>query len=363
LYCPRCGAPNPDGVAESMLPQPAGIFRRIGAFGLDVLLVWALGTWLVAAGEYFYPVWTNQTLDRIANYVGLVWIGAFGLYCLLTWGLLGRSPGKWITGLYLSGPSGRPLGGFSGVVRSGLRYAFMALLAWFAGIAWWSALVRRDRRAAHDLAADTTLVEVQPHDEHHRREAAAGRRFAAALLVLAAVVAAALIAVPFSASAQRTSGPRPAAATSPTERAVRAAINEFDALSVEAEIHWDPAILRPRATEAFVAKTANDMHTAKMQAQATGVTSIRLALHGIEYVNFRTKSSTRAEVDVNEVWSSESMDAAGNVISAGTQHDVPQTYVFVLEDGAWKVDDIHFYSNSQPAPFAFKSLDTAAQVS
>lgn len=81
---------------------------------------------------------------------GLIVLGIYSIAC---WHLYGATLGKWLMGLRLV----RMDGGRPSIWADLLRYVVMIVLAplW---ITWWPALIRKDHRGIHDLAAGTCLI-------------------------------------------------------------------------------------------------------------------------------------------------------------------------------------------------------------
>lgn len=93
----------------------------------------------------------------LAHLVGVLglWIALWWSYFLVGWGLVGRTPGKWLFALAVTDEAGRiPIG----ASRAALRLA--AYCACSVTVGWGHALImlRSDRRALHDLLAGTRVV-------------------------------------------------------------------------------------------------------------------------------------------------------------------------------------------------------------
>jgi uncharacterized RDD family membrane protein YckC len=97
-----------------------------------------------------------QASDALTHGTMLV-VGA--VYYVLLWGLAGSSPGKRLFRLRVIGPDGRE----PGIHRALIRYTVMFFVGVPLGLTWWPVLVRRDRRALHDLAAGTRVVAPTEH--------------------------------------------------------------------------------------------------------------------------------------------------------------------------------------------------------
>jgi uncharacterized RDD family membrane protein YckC len=100
------------------------------------------------------PAWSSHA----AGILG-VWVGLWWAYFIIGWGLCGATPGKWLLGLRVIDHRGRcPIGP---------TRAFLRLLAYISSsltLCWGHFLVvlRRDRRALHDILAGTRVVRWQP---------------------------------------------------------------------------------------------------------------------------------------------------------------------------------------------------------
>ena len=170
---------------------PAAHFRRLTAFLMDVALCGFISFGVVAAAHTVLATLSTSGDGETAPPVGdglrdaLVFapLTSFALYSLLSWGLSGTSPGKWLVGLRLVGPAGTRIGFLRATIRLGViiglalsgamlgavvqdrgLFAFRGLRFESLGLALvliscLPALVRRDRAPLHDLIARTRAVQ------------------------------------------------------------------------------------------------------------------------------------------------------------------------------------------------------------
>jgi uncharacterized RDD family membrane protein YckC len=100
------------------------------------------------------PAWRSHA----AGVLGL-WIALWWGYFAVGWGLCGATPGKWLLGLRIVDHRERcPIGLSRALLRLVAYAVSSATLCWGHLLV----LVRRDRRALHDLLAGTRVVRRQP---------------------------------------------------------------------------------------------------------------------------------------------------------------------------------------------------------
>jgi uncharacterized RDD family membrane protein YckC len=151
---------------------PAGAFWRLLATLLDIALYCGICTLLaLPAGLSFDasalwggiddlaravsdPIWSGHA----SGILGL-WIALWWCYFIVSWGLLGASPGKWAFGLRIIDYHQRcPIG----PARAALRLVAYAVSS--ITFEWGHVLIvlRQDRRALHDILAGTRVVRRSP---------------------------------------------------------------------------------------------------------------------------------------------------------------------------------------------------------
>jgi uncharacterized RDD family membrane protein YckC len=135
----------------------AGVVTRLAAFGLDVLAATALFALGGNVAEYLYSSLfgkDNVSLSDapILSAVALVlWLLVYFAYPVAVGG---RTPGMALVGLEIVTNDGRGVD----AKRALLRTVTLPLSLIFLGIGALMVLLRRDRRAMHDLIAGTAVV-------------------------------------------------------------------------------------------------------------------------------------------------------------------------------------------------------------
>ncbi len=140
--------PQPAG-GEELVPAPH--LRRLLAIAVDIFVL----SFVLGFVEAVMEVRSPGSSDVVS---GSATTAVVALYFILTSGLAGATLGKWLVGLRIVGPAGYPLHSLSGLFRSTIRYVVETILGAAVGLTWWTVLGRTDRRAMHDLIADTRLV-------------------------------------------------------------------------------------------------------------------------------------------------------------------------------------------------------------
>lgn len=135
----------------------AGPLSRLGAFLIDVAIVW-FGFVLTAAGATFIVDTITRgenTRDFSLGPIGLVILaaGAF-LYLWLSLALAGRTPGMGVVGVRVVNRQGGPLSGRQPLIRT-LVFPFSFLIF---GLGFLGIFISPERRTLHDAAAGTVVV-------------------------------------------------------------------------------------------------------------------------------------------------------------------------------------------------------------
>ncbi len=149
--------------------EPARLGPRAAATLVDAVILAAMNAVLfspVLLISYFQPALRSAPPgeDRaflgILSLCGILVFAADLLYTAGLWALRGRTPGKSILEIAIVRGGGKPGDGI-GWGPALLRFFVMAVgaIPLFAG--WWSAALRKDRRAWHDLAAGTRVVRMR----------------------------------------------------------------------------------------------------------------------------------------------------------------------------------------------------------
>ena len=168
--CPLCHTPNPLGSVscrQCQQPLRKGAYQvalfdkngqRIGvvaslpvravAYVLDWLLLVMIGVIVVASGVSIEK--TDIGLSR-ADFLS---VGVDLLYSVVCWSVSGRTLGKAVFGLRVVRPDGSTIS----AGRAFLRYLGTALSALTLLAGYLMIVLRKDRRALHDLMADTYVI-------------------------------------------------------------------------------------------------------------------------------------------------------------------------------------------------------------
>lgn len=164
---PLAPAATRHGAAEL---TPASFWARLGALVVDNVILAALDIVVVgvpillvvfltkSGSEEAGPRTADPLVLGVAALAGLVAVGANVWYVLGGWARNGRTPGKSLLGIAIVGPDGNP-----GI---GWKAAFLRLLGMVIGaiplyVGFLLPLFRPDRRALHDLVANTWVVSTR----------------------------------------------------------------------------------------------------------------------------------------------------------------------------------------------------------
>jgi len=149
---------------------PAGIVVRGVATLLDMVVFLSLSVlivlplvraidWSVALQSYptfVAAVTHHEWLSRALGACGL-WVGLWWAYFVVSWGMVGASPGKAVLGLRVIDYRGRcPIG----IGRAVLRLAAYMVSSMTLGIGHSLIAMRGDCKALHDLLAGTHVVRL-----------------------------------------------------------------------------------------------------------------------------------------------------------------------------------------------------------
>lgn len=135
--------------------RPAGPISRLLAFGADALAVSLLFSAIVSLGAWLVDLFVadHQRLSTGGPIWAVAYLGWWFVYLTGSLIIAGRTPGKTLVGLRVRAADGRPLGPWRAAVRTvTLPISFIGALGLIVGV------VRRDRRALHDLFAGSQEV-------------------------------------------------------------------------------------------------------------------------------------------------------------------------------------------------------------
>ncbi|HTN81290.1 MAG TPA: RDD family protein [Acidimicrobiales bacterium] len=134
----------------------AGIVTRLSGWVIDAVVV--LGAFTIAGKGFDYLMsavfGADIQLRQRPWLSGLLLAGWAFFYCAYSLAAGGRTLGMAIVGLRAVGRDGDNLTGKQAVIR--VLVTPLSFVLFFAGI--WLILIRRDRRALHDLIAGTAVV-------------------------------------------------------------------------------------------------------------------------------------------------------------------------------------------------------------
>jgi uncharacterized RDD family membrane protein YckC len=157
--------------ATDPLPS-AGWWRRLLATLVDMLLFCAVSALLAAplirpfdlssAGlslDALVQVTSLPSWRRHAAGVFGVWVALWWGYFTVGWGRCGATPGKWLLGLRIVDHQERCPVGFSRAILRLVAYSVASSVT--LGLGHLLVLLRRDRKALHDLLAGTRVVRLR----------------------------------------------------------------------------------------------------------------------------------------------------------------------------------------------------------
>lgn len=143
--------PLPDAPKLSATGRPAGPISRMLAFGLDLFFVSALFGMVAYLATSMLELFTGDAIHPTRG-AGIGWtIAYFAWFGLYLWGsieIAGRTPGKALVGLRVTGLDNQPIGPGRALVRT-IVFPFSFIL----GLGFIPAVTRKDRRALHELVA------------------------------------------------------------------------------------------------------------------------------------------------------------------------------------------------------------------
>jgi len=136
--------------------RPAGPVSRVIGFLLDSALVSVLFALTVFLGRSLFALFVGHQV-AVTRSGGRIWGAAFlAWWFIYLWAgleIAGRSPGKALVGLRIQAIDGTPLGPWKAALRTLLLPVSLIL-----GLGYIPAIVRRDRRAFHDLVAGSQEI-------------------------------------------------------------------------------------------------------------------------------------------------------------------------------------------------------------
>jgi uncharacterized RDD family membrane protein YckC len=153
---PQPYAPLSTGETESLRGQHAGFASRFIAFIVDCAVSIAVFLLVLGAASFAASVLTGSSIhwSRENTWVVVAFFAWEFLYYAYYWTATGKTPGMILLGVQVVGQDGSSVGAKRGLVRTlAFPLSFLLLGLGFLGI-----LLGRDRRALHDVIADTAVV-------------------------------------------------------------------------------------------------------------------------------------------------------------------------------------------------------------
>ena len=134
----------------------AGFASRFIAFVFDCVVSIGVFMLTLAAASFAASVLTGSSIhwSRANTWVVVAFFAWEFFYFAFAWTGTGKTPGMWLIGIQVIGQDGRRAGTKRGLVRT-LAFPLSFILL---GLGFISILFEHDRRALHDLIADTAVI-------------------------------------------------------------------------------------------------------------------------------------------------------------------------------------------------------------
>jgi uncharacterized RDD family membrane protein YckC len=141
---------------ENLRGQPAGFASRFIAFIFDCVVSIGIFMLVLSAASFAASVLTGSSIrySRGNTWVVIAFFAWEFFYYAYFWTASGKTPGMVLLGVQVIGEDGARAGTRRGLIRT-LAFPLSFILL---GLGFVSILFRRDRRALHDLIADTAVV-------------------------------------------------------------------------------------------------------------------------------------------------------------------------------------------------------------
>ena len=156
---PHSGRASPDALfmtEQHLRGHHAGFASRFIAFVFDCVVSIGVFMLALAAASFAASVLTGQSIhwSRQNLWVVIAFFAWEFFYYAYSWTASGRTPGMWLLGVQVVGQDGSRAGTRRGLVRT-LAFPLSFILL---GLGFISILFKHDRRALHDLIADTAVI-------------------------------------------------------------------------------------------------------------------------------------------------------------------------------------------------------------
>jgi uncharacterized RDD family membrane protein YckC len=134
----------------------AGFASRFIAFLFDAVISIGVFELTLAAASFAASVLTGSSIhwSRESLWVVIAFFAWEFFYFAISWTGSGKTPGMWLLGVQVVGQDGGRAGTKRGLVRT-LAFPLSFILL---GLGFISILFEHDRRALHDLIADTAVI-------------------------------------------------------------------------------------------------------------------------------------------------------------------------------------------------------------
>src|SRR5690349_29301 len=146
----------PPGTGRDLRGQYSGFASRFIAFLVDCVVSIGVFMLVLAAASFAASVLTGTSIhwSRANLWVVIAFFGWEFFYYAYCWTAGGKTPGMVLLGLQVVSLDGSQAGTRRGIIRTlAFPLSFILLGLGFVGI-----LFQRDRRALHDLIADTAVI-------------------------------------------------------------------------------------------------------------------------------------------------------------------------------------------------------------
>jgi uncharacterized RDD family membrane protein YckC len=150
------GTGDTPGTEENLRGLPAGFASRFIAFIFDCVVSIGIFMLVLSAASFAASVLTGSSIhwSRENTWVVIAFFAWEFFYYAYFWTASGKTPGMVLLGVQVIGEDGTETGTRRGLIRT-LAFPLSFILL---GLGFISILFRRDRRALHDLIADTAVV-------------------------------------------------------------------------------------------------------------------------------------------------------------------------------------------------------------
>ena len=156
---PQNGSTSPNALLmteQNLRGQHAGFASRFIAFVFDAVIGIGVFELTLGAISFAASVLTGSTIhwNRGNTWVVVAFFAWEFFYFALAWTGSGKTPGMWLLGVQVISQDGGRAGTKRGLVRT-LAFPLSFILL---GLGFISILFEHDRRALHDLIADTAVI-------------------------------------------------------------------------------------------------------------------------------------------------------------------------------------------------------------